>query len=154
MSRRGKPRRRRGRGRSGQLTYWAQPEPEPQTESAPRHGREPLHGYTIAEIHQAARLAANSARGWLAADYLDQYEAAWFGICEYLLLADEPPQHYELIRAGQQAVNGHVYGEMHHAGFYKYKNNGAQHGPGSMPAFIKFWNNPWHAPSPEEHVTD
>jgi hypothetical protein len=149
---RGKPRRRRGRGRSGQLTYYpAWPEPETPEPAPPPRG-DPLHGYTIAGIHAAARLAANSARGWLAADYHDQYEAAWYGICEHLLEAATRPAHHDLVRAGQDAVNRMVHDELHHAGFFKYKNHGTAYGPGSMPAFIKFWNNPVHPPSPEDVI--
>lgn len=45
-----------------------------------------------------------------------------------------------------------VHDELHHAGFFKYKNHGTAYGPGSMPAFIKFWNNPVHPPSPEDVI--
>src|SRR5262249_12943901 len=89
---------------------------------------------------------------WFAAAYHDQYEAAWYGICERLLEADEQPEHHELIRAGQDAVNRLVNGELHHAGFFKYKTCGTAYGPGSMPGFVKFWNNPVRLLPPDDVI--
>lgn len=98
-------------------------------------------GYTLTDIHRLTKLAANTAKGWLATDYTDLMEAAWFGIVEHLHTAEHWPPHYDLVRAGQQAVNSLVTDEMHHAGYFKYKTTSA-YGPFSMPAFVTFWSTP------------
>lgn len=100
------------------------------------------HGYTLTDVHQLARLAVHTARAWYAMDYLDRLDAAWYGIVEHLHEAEHWPPRHDLVRAGQQAVHALVVGEMHHAGYYKYKTHGFDSGPGSMPGFVKYWHHP------------
>jgi hypothetical protein len=119
---------------------------------APAGDAEIRHGYTLTDIHSLTKLAVNTAKGWLAMDYTDLMEAAWFGIVEHLHAAEHWPPRHDLIRAGQQAVNALVKDEMHHAGFFKYKTT-TGYGPGSMPAFVKFWFA-HHAQSPESGVVE
>ena len=116
-------------------------------------GDQPIrYGYTLTDIHSLTKLAVNTAKGWLAMDYTDLMEAAWFGIVEHLHTAEHWPPRHDLIRAGQQAVNALVKDEMHHAGYFKYKT-ATGYGPGSMPAFVKFWFA-HHAQSPEAGVVE
>ncbi|MFE9099894.1 hypothetical protein [Actinomadura geliboluensis] len=100
------------------------------------------HGYTATRLHQLAKLATNTAKSWLAMDYPDLMEAAWFAIVEHLYTAEDRPPHYDLVRAGQRAVHALVDDEMHHAGYFKYKTDRAAHGPFSSPAFLRFWTRP------------
>jgi hypothetical protein len=109
-------------------------------------------GYTLTDIHRLTKLAVNTAKGWLATDYTDLMEAAWFGIVEHLHTAEHWPPRHDLVRAGQDAVNALVHDEMHHAGFFKYKTT-TGYGPGSMPAFVKFWYNA-PARSPESRIVE
>lgn len=122
---------------------------------APVGEQEIRHGYTLTDLHSLTKLAVNTAKGWLAMDYTDLMEAAWFGITEHLIAAEHWPPRHDLIRAGQQAVNKLVADEMHHAGYfkYKYRRDLDQGGPGTMPAFVKFWTH--HAvASPESRVVE
>lgn len=106
-------------------------------------GDDPIrHGYTLTDIHSLTKLAVNTAKSWFAMDYTDLMETAWFAIVEQLHMAEHWPPRHDLIRAGQQAINNLVKDEMHHAGYFKYKNHGAAHGAGSMPAFVTFWSVP------------
>lgn len=110
------------------------------------------HGYTATAVHQLSKLAANTAKSWLAMDYTDILETAWFAIVELLYTSEEPPARHDLVRAGQRAVNRMVQWEMHHAGYNKYKSGGDS-GPCSSPQFAKFWFNP--APqSPEDPIVE
>lgn len=112
------------------------------------------HGYTLSDLHRLTKLAVNTAKGWLAMDYTDLMEAAWFGISEHLVAAEYWPPEHDLVRAGQKAVNALVVDEMHHAGYFKYKAGGRlDRGPGSMPAFVKFWFTP-AAVSPESRIVE
>lgn len=114
------------------------------------------HGYTLSDLHRLTKLAVNTVKGWLAMDYTDLMEAAWYGICEHLITAEHWPPQHDLIRAGQRAVNALVKDEMHHAGFFKYKYKrdlDRDHGPGTMPAFVKYWWNPAPA-SPESRIVE
>jgi hypothetical protein len=121
---------------------------------APVGEEEIRHGYTLTDLHQLTKLAVNTAKGWLAMDYTDLMEAAWFGISEHLIAAEHWPPRHDLVRAGQRAVNTLVTDEMHHAGYFKYKS-GAGYGPGTMPAFVQFWHSPPTAIEPRivERVT-
>ena len=117
---------------------------------APAGEQELRHGYTLTDLHRLTKLAVNTARAWLAMDYTDLMEAAWFGICEHLMTAEHWPPRHDLVRAGQAAINALVRDELHTYGFYK---RDAYAGAGSMPAFAKFWWNP-HATSPESRVVE
>lgn len=108
---------------------------------APAGDTEIRHGYTLTDIHSLTKLAVNTAKGWLAMDYTDLMEAAWFAIVEHLHTAEHWPPRHDLVRAGQQAVNSLVTDEMHHNGYFKYKTTSA-YGPFSMPAFVTFWSTP------------
>jgi hypothetical protein len=112
---------------------------------APAGQEEIRYGYTLTAIHHLTTLAAGTAKGRLAMDYGDLLEAAWFGIVEHLQLAQHRPARRDLVEAGQRAVNALVKDEMHHAGYFKYGRN-CGYGPGSMPAFVKYWHDPLSSP--------
>jgi hypothetical protein len=133
--------------RTRQLTYYGEP-PAPAPEPAARP--DALWGFTLEDIHVAARRSAATFIGVLAADFSEQYDAAWHGVCELLLTAAQTPPVHDLNRAGWQAVSRHVNGERSSRG-YDHRSGG---GAGSMPAFVRYWHSPAHAPSPEDIVTD
>lgn len=112
------------------------------TWQSPLGDTEIRHGYTLTAVHQIARLAVHPACGWYALDYLERLDIAWGGIVDHLYDAEHWPAHHNLVRAGQAAVLNAVSGELHHAGFYRHKTDGVVHGPGSMPAFVKYWHRP------------
>jgi len=145
----GKPKRRRGRGHSGQLTYWAPPEPEPAPVEPPRKPADPMHGYTVADLDGiAASVVRHNMGWWPAGDRADQHDTAWEGIVEHLCAAQQPPARHELMEAGRRALATEVKDQMRHRGTRTDgTNNGAN--------FARYWL--WYAarvPSPETMITD
>lgn len=65
--------------------------------------RDPLHGWTLAQIDATARYAVGMA-GPRAGDVNDRYEAAWSAIAEALLVAGDPPGLWDLRWAGVKAI--------------------------------------------------
>lgn len=142
-----KARRRRGRGRSGELTYYAPPEPPVTLAVPPRAG--PLHGYTLADIGDLARrVVSNNRHWWPAGDRADQHDTAWHGIAERLCSAAEAPSRLDLMEAGRHALSRDVRDQMRHHGA---RTDGTNNGAG----FARYWG--WAAfsfPSPETGVTE
>lgn len=107
---------------------------------------EPMHGYTLAAIDDAARSVLRIDR-WYAGDTDERYAAIWHAITEHLLVADEPPTRRELLNIGQHAANRYVHSEMHHHG--RDATNTGQ----AMPGFERYWaTSP--SPSPEPLIVD
>jgi hypothetical protein len=140
--------------RSVQLTYWEVPGSQPDPEVAPAEAQpgNPLHGWSFTDIHGLSRLAASTAWATASSDFRDKYDAAWHGICEYLLTASEPPSRRDLVRAGQDAVNGLVVSERHHHGYAEHTQT-SSHGPGTMPAFARYWQCQGAIPSPSPEAS-
>lgn len=112
------------------------------------------HGYSMADLHDVTRFAVHLA-GRLAASWWERYETAWLAIAEYLMAASEPPQRYELIRAGRVAIYDAMTDDWHHYGYYRFKNDGDRHGMASSPAFRKFWwDHLGSTPSPESAIVE
>lgn len=97
-------------------------------------------GFTLSDAHQIARLAVHTV-GPLGMDWHDRYDIAYSAIAETLYASEQAPRRQELIRAGQQAIYATISEYRHHHGFYKHKTIGADAGPGSSPAFTKFWGD-------------
>jgi hypothetical protein len=140
---------------SRQLTYWDDPRagtgPEPGTE--PEQRADALHGWTLDKIDNAARYSLARLRGFTARDTTDAYDAAWHAICELILTSPLAPSWQDLARAGMDAARDLAREEMRQHGYRDYGSTSAW-GPGSAPKWVKYWNNPAHASSPEEIVTD
>lgn len=96
------------------------------------------HGYTLADLHNLARLAVHTA-GTAAADWHERYDTAWSAIAEHLYTAEHWLPRHDLVRAGQLAIYAAVDDTRHHHGYYRHKNIGAAAGPCSSPAFIRYW---------------
>lgn len=134
-----------------QVQCWTIPGPEPEPAQpatpAPAAARDPLHGYTIAELDDIARLVLRADRWNKAGDTRDRYAAARHGIIEHLLTAAEQPSKRDLVAAGMSAGDRHVRGEMHHHGL------SADHFGEQMPGFERYWvTSP--TPSPEAGVVE
>jgi hypothetical protein len=99
------------------------------------------HGYTLANLHELARLAVHTI-GPMGMDYHERYDLAYSDIATHLYSVEEPPQRHELVRVGQTAIYAVVHDYRRHHGFYKHKTIGGEAGSGSSPAFAKFWTTP------------
>lgn len=110
------------------------------------------HGYTVADIHQIARLAVHSAWGSMATPWHERYELAHGAVAEALLTASSSPLRRDLVRAGQRAIQDHISDERHHHGYYKHKTIGAAAGPGSSPAYVTYWAEFNHTTGGPEHA--
>ena len=136
-----------------QVQCWTVPRPAVGAEdghapaSAQPDPRDPLHGYTIAELDDIARLVIRADRWHKAGDTRDRYEAARHGIIEHLLTTDQPPSKRDLVAAGMRAGDRHVREEMHHHGLSSDRTGE------TMPGFERYWvTGP--APSPEPGVVE
>ncbi len=94
--------------------------------------------YTLDDIHWISRLAVHTV-GPLGMDWHERYDTAYSAAVECLYASEQAPRRQELIRAGQTAIYATINDYRHHHGFYKHKTLGATAGPGSSPAFAKFW---------------
>lgn len=111
--------------------------------------RDPMHGYTVADLDDlAARAVRNNMRWWAAADRGDQHVIAWEGIAEHLCAAAVPPSGPDLLEAGRRALAREIRAAMrHHGARQDGTNNGAN--------FARYWlGQPRTAPSPETLITD
>lgn len=108
--------------------------------------REPMHGYTLADIQHLTRLVLRLDRWHQAADIHDRYDAVWHALVENILTADTPPGRGELLRTGTEASDSYVRNEMRTHGRDTSK-------PGPMPRFFAYWN-PTNPPSPENRVVE
>jgi hypothetical protein len=138
MTRGNKPKGRRGRGRSGELTYYA-PAPEPAPAPPQRDPDEHLHGYTLAAIQGLARGAA-AANAWHVSDFMIRFEAAWDAIVDELLTCAERPEPHDLARIGKGAVSRTLLKDFCHT--YGVADRDPAAGMGSAPRFAAYWFRP------------
>ncbi|WP_435600792.1 helix-turn-helix domain-containing protein [Streptomyces sp. C10-9-1] len=108
---------------------------------------EVAHGWTMGEIEHMTRLVLRLNRWHTAADGEEQYDAAWFGIVEYLLTADEPPGRGDLFRAGVAASDARVRDNMRTHGYCTLRTGQR------MPRFHAYWH-PANPRSPEGSVVE
>jgi len=67
-------------------------------------GTDPVHhGYSLDRLAKAATYAVTSSYSHTG-DYSERLEAAWLAVVEHLVAAADPPDWYDLVRAGQNAV--------------------------------------------------
>jgi hypothetical protein len=116
----------------------------PSPPSSPEPLREPMHGYTLHDLHDIALTVIRKDQ-WLASDAPDRYAAVWHALAEHLCTSKEPPTRRDLISIGLRAGDRHVKEETHHHG------KTFDHGPGvkPMPGFERFW----HASPTPSHET-
>lgn len=133
---------------SRQLTYYApdageRPGPvlEPRTDA--------LWGYSVADLDRLAYYAVKGhLHWWTGGDRGDQKQAAWEGITDLLLAAEERPSENDLVWAGTRAIGVQVRGERRHRGV-------PHDASATGEKFDLYWaHHARAAPSPEEGVTD
>jgi hypothetical protein len=92
----------------------------------------------------------------MSGEYVDRLDEAWSAIAEHLYTVDEHPAKHDLVRVGQQAILDALAEHRHHHGFYRHKTDGAAHGAGSSPAFVKYWLEfaAWPTASCERRVVE
>lgn len=95
-------------------------------------------GYNLADVHAVARLAVHTL-GPMGMDWHERYDIAYSGIAEHLYAASDEPSRPDLVRAGQLAIYEVVNANLRHHGYYKAKTLRASAGPGSSPAFARYW---------------
>lgn len=115
--------------------------------SEPDVPRQPLHGYTAADIDSITRTTISVDR-WRAGDVDERAAAIRFAIIEYLCVTTETPTRRELVSVGTRASDRHVVREMHHHG-WDIDNIAA--GPGAMTGFQRYWQG-GPPPSPEHII--
>lgn len=98
--------------------------------------RDPLHGWTLAELHSLAVSSALSNR-WLVSDFQVRYEAAWDGITDSILSAESPPSRRDLQAAGKGAVSRSMLKDFCHT--YGVADRDLTAGIGSAPRFAAYW---------------
>jgi hypothetical protein len=106
------------------------------------------HGFTMADVERAARRATGaSGTGATMMSSSDRFEAAWFGIIEYLYDNDEfeiEPTHQYLVGVGVGAVRNLAEKAYQHRGIDRHASE-------VRPSFAKFWVRPGGA---HEDFTD
>jgi hypothetical protein len=126
-------------------TWWDRPRPEP---GGP--GIEVRHGYTMADMDRAVRMALARNVGVNAFTRTERYEIAWSAVALALCEADLPPTMSDLASAGWQAVSEARLTEMRHHGKDFNRRVGQQ-----RPSFDRYWY--WHsgpAGSPEPAIVE
>lgn len=100
------------------------------------------HGFTMADLHRAARQAAGGSGARSPLPWDERYEIAWMAIAEAIYESDERPN---LPLVGMQAISkeSHSY-----RSFHGLEGASARDGD-RAPSFIKFW-----APRGSEDFTD
>lgn len=108
------------------------------------------HGYTMADLDRATRMALRRNVGWNAFTQSERYEIAWSGIALALYEADEPPTMSDLASAGWYAIGEARVTEMRHHGIDSTHNIGE-----IRPHFDRYWS--WAArpiASPENAIVE
>jgi hypothetical protein len=101
-------------------------------------GSELPWGYSLRDLHGIARLAVHTV-GPMGMDWHERYDIAYSAIAEHLCASETAPPRHDLVRAGQLGIYAVVSDHYHHHGYYKAKTIGGAAGPGSSPAFARYW---------------
>lgn len=115
-----------------------------------------VHGYTLADIRDIARLAVHTARTLATGiAWHDRLDVAWSATVEALYKADEPPTRPELVGVGQRAILEAVDAHLQAHGYLRRKTDGTRHGPWSSPAFrVYWWDLSTVVPGPDAYVVE
>lgn len=111
-----------------------QPEPAAVDTSAPDHV---AHGYTMRDIHRAARCACAADRT-LVSDITTRYDIAWSAIAEHLIGSPQPPTWDNLVRVGWQAIYRDVKAVRR---LYGVDSSGRSGDVASAPRFVAYWTH-------------
>jgi hypothetical protein len=137
-----------------QRTFYVLPDEaaaeQPAWEPAPDDVHTLRHGYNLADLDVLTRAAVRRVVGMRGA-YRDRYETAWSAVAEHLYARDTPPEPFDLIDAGRDALRRHVGEEMHHHG--RRRATGSGGGTEPMPRFFLYWDWVGWRPDPA-HVLE
>ena len=145
-----KAKRRKGRGRSGELTCYPVTEGDEPAEPVPADIHVLRHGYNLADIARLSRMSVAYCAWGARWDRRELLELAWSAIAEAVYAApeSEPPQPRELIWAAQDCIGRHVRGVAHDHGYDK-ANAGE-----ILARFGAYWMEATRIPGPENRVTE
>jgi len=108
------------------------------------------HGYTLADIDQAARSGIARSYGWHANDAEERFAVSRLAVLEHLYAATERPPFHDLVNEAWLADHQFVVAEMREHGV-----NRAERGGGTTTSFERYW---WAAganiPSPESSIVE
>ena len=107
------------------------------------------HGYTLAGIHELARIAVWSGQWSRVVNFREWYEAAQSAIVEHLYASGEPPSRGDLIGTGIDGIHELIAANRRHHGDSRH------HAHGRSPNFERYWHvfaKPTR--SPEEHIIE
>lgn len=109
------------------------------------------HGFTLTELDATAAKAAHSSP-WRQVAFRQRFDIAQFAVLELLHAADERPDFWALVKAGQRAIHAYAVKELHHRGLVA--RTGA---PGGVP-ITRYWTY-WQSiatstESYEDHIVE
>jgi hypothetical protein len=91
-------------------------------------------GYTFRELHQIAARATVYCRWGDRFPLNDRFEIAWSGVVDYLAGCEEPPESFDLYKAGQRAIGRASDRELREHGVTRGSD-----GLLAMPSFDAYW---------------
>lgn len=91
-------------------------------------------GYTFRELHQIAARAAVYCRWGDRFGFPERFEIAWAGVVDHLAGCEEPPQSFDLYKAGMRAISRASSQELREHGITR-GSDGLQ----AMPSFDAYW---------------
>lgn len=94
-----------------------------------------VHGYTLHDINNLARLAVHTDLARNGININDRMDAAVHAIAVALCSTDEPPSRNDLLRAGQVASMRSLERDLRHHGV----NTDAGHNGESRTSFARYW---------------
>ncbi|GAA0952454.1 hypothetical protein [Virgisporangium aurantiacum] len=95
------------------------------------------HGFTLTELDTTAAKAAHTSP-WRQIAFRQRVDISQFAILELLYAADDRPDFWALVKAGQRAIHTYAVKELHHRGLVA--RTGA---PGGVP-ITRYWTY-WQA---------
>jgi hypothetical protein len=105
-------------------------------------------GYTLRELHHIATRATVYCRWGDRFGFPDKFEIAWAGVVDHLAGCDQPPESFDLYKAGQRAISRASERELREHGLTR-GSDGLQ----AMPHFDAYWAHKT-SPAAEAIVVD
>lgn len=91
-------------------------------------------GYTFGELHQIAARAAVYCRWGDRFGFGEKFEIAWAGVIDHLAVCGQPPEFFDLYKAGMRAIGRASDTELREHGITR-GSDGLQ----AMPSFDAYW---------------
>lgn len=104
------------------------------------------HGYTLDDLHRAARTATRTDWSHSAGDFTDRFDLAFGAVAVHLYAADQAPTPNDLVRAGREALSRAQMDDLRHHGItHRYE---------PAPNAYAYWALVQVVPSPADGVVD